>query len=64
MDEKLSLAVKEAFILLKEKGYIYRANKLVNWDCSLTTAISNIEVDHKEIEKIEKIKVGNRKKKI
>lgn len=63
MDDKLSAAVKEAFIRLKEKGYIYRATRLVNWDCTLTTAISNIEVEHRDIEKTEKIRVAGRKKK-
>jgi valyl-tRNA synthetase len=63
MDEKLSKAVNESFVLLYEKGLIYREDRLVNWDCTLTTAISNIEVDHKEIEKKTKLSVANREKK-
>lgn len=44
MDEKLSKAVTEAFVQLTEQGLIYRDNRLVNWDCVLRTAISDIEV--------------------
>lgn len=44
MDEKLSAAVLEAFLRLHEQGLIYRDNRLVNWDCSLRTAVSDIEV--------------------
>jgi len=64
MDEKLSKSVQEAFIKLHEKGYIYRATRLVNWDCTLNTAISNIEVDHLLIEKETKLSVAGSKKKI
>ncbi len=45
MDEPRSKSVLETFCYLFEKGLIYRANRLVNWSCSLNTAISNIEVD-------------------
>jgi isoleucyl-tRNA synthetase len=44
MDDKLSAAVLEAFLQLHEQGIIYRDNRLVNWDCSLRTAVSDIEV--------------------
>eukprot|EP00271_Cylindrocystis_brebissonii_P006439 TRINITY_DN19235_c0_g2_i1.p1 TRINITY_DN19235_c0_g2~~TRINITY_DN19235_c0_g2_i1.p1 ORF type:complete len:1187 (-),score=295.38 TRINITY_DN19235_c0_g2_i1:219-3779(-) len=49
MDEKLSKAVMEAFVQLHDQGLIYRDNRLVNWDCILKTAISDIEVDYKEL---------------
>ncbi|XP_053329001.1 valine--tRNA ligase isoform X2 [Spea bombifrons] len=49
MDPKLSLAVQEAFILLHEAGVIYRSKRLVNWSCTLNSAISDIEVDKKEL---------------
>ncbi|XP_074654365.1 valine--tRNA ligase-like [Tubulanus polymorphus] len=49
MDPKLCQAVTEAFIRLHEKGVIYRANRLVNWSCTLNSAISDIEVDKKEL---------------
>ncbi|XP_046683849.1 valine--tRNA ligase isoform X2 [Homalodisca vitripennis] len=49
MDPKLSRAVVEAFVRLHEEGDIYRSNRLVNWSCSLKSAISDIEVDKVEI---------------
>ncbi|KAF2836258.1 valyl-tRNA synthetase [Patellaria atrata CBS 101060] len=49
MDENLSKAVMQTFIQLHEEGYIYRANKLVNWCTQLSTSISNLEVDEKEL---------------
>ncbi|XP_069121491.1 LOW QUALITY PROTEIN: valine--tRNA ligase-like [Argopecten irradians] len=49
MDPKLVKAVQEAFIQLHEKGLIYRSVRLVNWSCALNSAISEIEVDKKEI---------------
>lgn len=57
MSEKLSNAVKEAFVRFYDDGLIYRANRLVNWSCSLRTAISNIEVDTIEIDAFTKRKV-------
>lgn len=44
MDDKLSAAVLEAFLRMHERGLIYRDNRLVNWDCTLRTAVSDIEV--------------------
>lgn len=44
MDPKLCRAVTEAFIQLHENGDIYRSNRLVNWSCTLKSAISDIEV--------------------
>uniref|UniRef100_A0A8C5QQ96 Valine--tRNA ligase n=1 Tax=Leptobrachium leishanense TaxID=445787 RepID=A0A8C5QQ96_9ANUR len=49
MDPKLSLAVQEAFIRLHDAGTIYRSKRLVNWSCTLNSAISDIEVDKKEL---------------
>uniref|UniRef100_A0A8C4WJL3 Valine--tRNA ligase n=1 Tax=Gopherus evgoodei TaxID=1825980 RepID=A0A8C4WJL3_9SAUR len=49
MDPKLSYAVQEAFIRLHEEGVIYRSKRLVNWSCTLHSAISDIEVDKKEL---------------
>uniref|UniRef100_A0A674BQJ9 valine--tRNA ligase n=1 Tax=Salmo trutta TaxID=8032 RepID=A0A674BQJ9_SALTR len=43
MDPKLSYAVQEAFIRLQEDGVIYRSKRLVNWSCTLNSAISDIE---------------------
>lgn len=49
MDPLLSKAVTEVFIRLHEAGDIYRANRLVNWSCTLKSAISDIEVDKVEL---------------
>ncbi|XP_030375172.1 valine--tRNA ligase isoform X2 [Scaptodrosophila lebanonensis] len=49
MDPKLCRAVTEAFVRLHEEGSIYRSSRLVNWSCSLRSAISDIEVDKVEI---------------
>jgi valyl-tRNA synthetase len=49
MDANLSKAVTETFCQLHEEGYIYRAERLVNWCVQLQTAMSNLEVDSKEI---------------
>jgi valyl-tRNA synthetase len=45
MDEVSVRAVLEAFIRLHESGLIYRSKRLVNWSCTLNSAISDIEVD-------------------
>ena len=50
MDEKRNRAVTEAFVRLKEKGLIYRDVYLVNWCPHDLTAISDDEVEYKEIE--------------
>ncbi|XP_068610674.1 valine--tRNA ligase [Brachionichthys hirsutus] len=49
MDPKLSYAVQEAFIRMHDEGVIYRSKRLVNWSCTLNSAISDIEVDKKEL---------------
>ncbi|XP_051899717.1 valine--tRNA ligase [Pristis pectinata] len=49
MDPKLSAAVEEAFVRLHDNGVIYRSTRLVNWSCTLNSAISDIEVDKKEL---------------
>lgn len=49
MEPKLSYAVQEAFIRMHEEGVIYRSKRLVNWSCTLNSAISDIEVDKKEL---------------
>ena len=50
MDANLSAAVTETFVQLHEEGIIYRANRLVNWCTKLNTALSNLEVDNKDLE--------------
>ena len=48
MDERLSVAVKEAFVRLHEQGLIYRGAYIVNWDPQIQTAVSDLEVEHEE----------------
>jgi valyl-tRNA synthetase len=48
MDERLSVAVKEAFVRLYEQGLIYRGAYIVNWCPRCQTAISDLEVVHEE----------------
>lgn len=48
LDHDLNRAVNHVFIALYEKGYIYRGNRIINWDVEAKTALSNIEVEHME----------------
>jgi valyl-tRNA synthetase len=50
LDEGLSKAVREVFVSLYEKGLIYRGNYIINWDPAARTALSDIEVEHKEVQ--------------
>ena len=50
LDEGLSKAVRKVFVQLFEKGLIYRGERIINWDPAAKTALSDIEVIHKEIE--------------
>lgn len=49
MDEPRSIAVTEAFVQLHDRGILYRKERLVHWCCALKTAISDVEIDEKEI---------------
>ena len=49
MDDGLSEAVREVFVTLYREGLIYRDRRLVNWDPKLRTAISDLEVENREI---------------
>ncbi len=49
MDDGLSKAVRKVFVELHKQGLIYRDKRLVNWDPKLHTAISDLEVEQKEI---------------
>ncbi|KAI5005418.1 hypothetical protein ZWY2020_032661 [Hordeum vulgare] len=57
MDDQRSKAVTEAFVRLHKDGLVYRDYRLVNWDCTLLTAISDIEVDHLELKEETMLKV-------
>jgi valyl-tRNA synthetase len=48
MDEKMSRAVRDVFVTLYEQGLIYRGKRLVNWESTLLTAVSDLEVVSEE----------------
>ncbi len=50
MDKDLSEAVIKTFVELYKKKIIYKDTKLVNWDTKLETAISDLEVEQKEVQ--------------
>jgi valyl-tRNA synthetase len=50
MDEGLSRAVREVFVSLYREGLIYRGKKLINWCPRCHTALSDLEVEHDEID--------------
>ncbi|MEK4923654.1 valine--tRNA ligase [Cytobacillus sp. FSL R5-0569] len=50
LDEGLSDAVQEVFVALYNKGLIYRGEYIINWDPSTQTALSDIEVIHKDVQ--------------
>lgn len=64
MDKNLSIAVKEAFVRLYDKGLIYRANRLVNWSCKAKTALSDIEVEKIDLTGRTLIQVPNHTEKV
>ncbi|HZX82742.1 MAG TPA: valine--tRNA ligase, partial [Reyranella sp.] len=49
MDEGLSAAVLKVFVDLYKAGLIYKDNRLVNWDPKMLTAISDLEVESREV---------------
>jgi valyl-tRNA synthetase len=50
MDEGLSKAVLEAFVRFYEEGLIYRGNYMVNWCPASQSAVSDLEVESKEVD--------------
>ena len=48
MDPTYSRAVREAFVRLYHEGLIYRAERLIYWDCVAHTVLSNLEVNNEE----------------
>src|SRR3546814_16925210 len=50
MDEGFSKAVLKVFVDLHKEGLLYRDKRLVNWDAGLGTAISDLEVETREIQ--------------
>ncbi len=49
MDDGLSAAVRRVFVALHKEGLVYRDKRLVNWDPKLHTAISDLEVEQREV---------------
>lgn len=49
LDEGVSKAVRKVFVSLYKKNSIYRGTKLVNWSGPLESAISDLEVEHKQV---------------
>ncbi|MFN4287523.1 MAG: valine--tRNA ligase [Brevundimonas sp.] len=50
LDEGLSAAVRKVFVELYRNGLIYRDKRLVNWDPHFQTAISDLEVEQREMD--------------
>ncbi|MFW6056211.1 MAG: valine--tRNA ligase [Chloroflexota bacterium] len=50
LDDGPSRAVRTAFVRLYDKGLIYRGERMVNWCPRCQTALSDLEVEHKEIQ--------------
>ena len=50
LDEGPSRAVRTAFVRLYHKGLIYRGERIINWCPRCATALSDLEVDHKDIQ--------------
>jgi valyl-tRNA synthetase len=50
LDEGLSDAVREVFVKLYKKGLIYRGERIINWDPSTKTALSDIEVIYQDVQ--------------
>jgi valyl-tRNA synthetase len=50
MDERSSRAVRAAFVRLYEKGLIYRGERIINWCPRCATALSDLEVEHQDIQ--------------
>ena len=48
LDDGLSKAVREAFVRLFEKGWIYRGPRMINWSPGLQTAVSDLEVEYSQ----------------
>ena len=50
LDEGLSKAVNKVFVEMYHKGLIYRGERIINWDVEAKTALSNIEIEHLEVQ--------------
>ncbi len=50
MDEGLSRAVRKVFVQLYDEGLIYQGNYIINWCCRCQTALSDLEVEHEDLD--------------
>jgi valyl-tRNA synthetase len=50
MDPASSRAVREAFVRLYEQGLVYRAYRMISWDWRSQTAVSDLEVESREVQ--------------
>lgn len=48
-DDGMKKAVSKVFVELYQKGLIYRGKRIINWDPAARTALSDIEVEYKEV---------------
>lgn len=49
LDEGVSTAVRKVFVQLYKKNWIYKGTRLINWSPKLESALSDLEVDYKEV---------------
>ena len=49
LDEGVSKSVRKVFVDLYNKGIIYKGTRLINWSPKLESALSDLEVEHKEV---------------
>lgn len=49
LEEKASLAVRKAFVSLYKKSWVYKGKALIHWSPQLGSALSDLEVEHKEV---------------
>ncbi|KPI87024.1 putative Valyl-tRNA synthetase [Leptomonas seymouri] len=64
MDSQSSAAVVEAFVRLHEDGLVHRDTRLVNWCCSLQSAISDLEVEFVDVLKTSKMTIPGYERKV
>ncbi|ORD93432.1 SYVC [Enterospora canceri] len=61
LDPRVSNSVKKAFIILYNKGLIYRENKMVNWSGQMQTTLSDLEVNYKTVSGGEELTMDGKK---
>ncbi len=49
LDKDVSKAVRKVFVSLYQKGWIYKGTRLINWSPQLESALSDLEVEHREV---------------